>query len=118
MLDESGDLYRVVSKLLAEGPLSEPRFVVEPVHDARQNRIHQSSASVLTARERQIAVLLISRATNREIAREIGISPHTARHHSQSVLDKLGVRSRSHVRRALVDAGKRPARHDDTERGK
>ena len=51
----------------------------------------------LTPREAEVAALLVRRRTNREIARELGISPHTARHHVESVLAKLGVHSRRDV---------------------
>jgi DNA-binding CsgD family transcriptional regulator len=56
------------------------------------------SRATLTPREQQIVVLLASRATNKEIAATLGISAHTARHHTQSVLQKLGLKSRGEVR--------------------
>lgn len=49
----------------------------------------------LTARELDVARLLAEGRTNVAIARELGISPHTARHHTQRVLAKLGVHSRA-----------------------
>jgi DNA-binding CsgD family transcriptional regulator len=48
----------------------------------------------LTRREAQVACLLARRATNREIAEQLGMSPHTVRHHAENVFTKLGVRSR------------------------
>jgi DNA-binding CsgD family transcriptional regulator len=55
----------------------------------------QPAAGVrLTARERQVAALLARRATNAEIAAALGVSPHTARHHTEHVLQKLGLNSR------------------------
>ena len=48
----------------------------------------------LTAREAQVARLLARRATNREIAAELRVSPHTVRHHVESVFAKLGIHSR------------------------
>jgi DNA-binding CsgD family transcriptional regulator len=51
----------------------------------------------LTRREAQVARLLARRATNREIAEQLGMSPHTVRHHTENVFAKLGV----HSRRAL-----------------
>ena len=50
--------------------------------------------SRLTRRERQILVLLAGGADNHAIARELVISPETARTHIQKVLGKLGVHSR------------------------
>jgi DNA-binding CsgD family transcriptional regulator len=37
-----------------------------------------------------------------EISQELFISPHTARHHTERVLTKLGVHARTDVRTALV----------------
>ena len=56
----------------------------------------------LTAREAQVASLLAQRLTNDEIASALGISSHTARHHTESVLLKLGVTSRRALRRLLA----------------
>ena len=57
----------------------------------------------LTPRELQVASLLMHRLTNAEIARMLGISTHTARHHTESVLAKFGVRSREALRRAITE---------------
>jgi DNA-binding CsgD family transcriptional regulator len=57
----------------------------------------------LTVRELQVTSLLMHRLTNAEIARMLSISPHTARHHTENVLCKFGVRSRKALRRAIAD---------------
>ena len=57
----------------------------------------------LTVRELQVASLIMHRLTNAEIARMLGISPHTARHHTENVLAKFGVRSREALRRAVTE---------------
>jgi DNA-binding CsgD family transcriptional regulator len=57
----------------------------------------------LTVRELQVASLLMHRMTNLEIARTLRISPHTARHHTENVLAKLGVQSRKVLRRLVTD---------------
>lgn len=49
----------------------------------------------LTRRESEVAILLAQGASNIDIASILGISQHTARHHTQAVLTKLGARSRS-----------------------
>src|SRR5918994_4451311 len=48
----------------------------------------------LTRREVQVANLLAKGLSNQAIARELKISAHTARHHTQRVLSKLEVHSR------------------------
>lgn len=56
-----------------------------------QLRVHYG----MTQREAEVAKLLEEGCANLVIARRLGISPHTARHHTQRVLSKLGVHSRS-----------------------
>jgi DNA-binding NarL/FixJ family response regulator len=63
--------------------------------------------SVLTPRESEVMALLASGASNKAIARELGISPNTAKFHVAAVLVKLGARNRSDavaiaMRRGLV----------------
>jgi DNA-binding NarL/FixJ family response regulator len=49
----------------------------------------------LTPREVEVAMLIAEGCSNSVVARRLGISPHTARHHTQRVLGKLGVHSRA-----------------------
>ncbi|MGQ0815392.1 MAG: helix-turn-helix transcriptional regulator [Gemmatimonadota bacterium] len=58
----------------------------------------------LTRKEAAVAVLLASQLSNERIASELYISPHTARHHTQNILSKLGIRSRREVAAALAKA--------------
>jgi len=51
----------------------------------------------LTRRQAQVALLLAQRKSDREIASELCISPHTAHHHTEAVYLKLGVHSRAEV---------------------
>jgi DNA-binding CsgD family transcriptional regulator len=55
----------------------------------------------LTKRELDVTGLLLRGHSNREIAGRLNISAHTARHHTEKVLEKLGIRSRAAIRRAL-----------------
>jgi DNA-binding CsgD family transcriptional regulator len=48
----------------------------------------------LTRREVQVAMRLAQGRSNQAIAAELKISAHTARHHTQRILSKLGVHSR------------------------
>jgi DNA-binding NarL/FixJ family response regulator len=48
----------------------------------------------LTRREAQVAMFLSRGRSNQAIARELQISEHTARHHTQKILVKLEVHSR------------------------
>jgi DNA-binding NarL/FixJ family response regulator len=60
----------------------------------------------MTRRESEVALLLEEGCSNSVVAQRLDISPHTARHHTQRVLAKLGVHSRS-------EAGARLRRHLD-----
>jgi len=51
----------------------------------------------LTRRERQVAALVASGRTNRQIGRVLGISEKTAEVHLHHVMSKLDVRSRAEV---------------------
>jgi DNA-binding CsgD family transcriptional regulator len=51
----------------------------------------------LSPREIEVAHLLLAGRRNVEIARELGISESTARHHTHRVMEKLGVRSRAAI---------------------
>jgi len=55
----------------------------------------------LTPRETDVALLLAERQSCREIAVRLNMSFHTARCHTERILDKLGVRSKHDVRARL-----------------
>jgi ATP/maltotriose-dependent transcriptional regulator MalT len=57
----------------------------------------------LSRRELEVALLIAQGFSNREIAETIRVSTHTARHHTQHVLGKLGVRSRSRAAALIND---------------
>lgn len=56
----------------------------------------------LTVREIEVTRLLLRGESNREISDRLKISEHTARHHTERVLGKLGVRSRAAIPRAVA----------------
>jgi steroid delta-isomerase-like uncharacterized protein len=58
----------------------------------------------LTAREAEVAFLMAERATHKEIAKELGIKPNTARRHCERVLQKLDVHWKGDVEAALLRA--------------
>jgi len=58
----------------------------------------------LTAREADVAVLLAYGARNKTIADRLQISIHTARHHVEMVLTKLGAKNRTKVAVILISS--------------
>jgi DNA-binding NarL/FixJ family response regulator len=57
----------------------------------------------LSVRELEVALLLAEGRSNVEIATAVKVSTHTARHHTQHVLGKLGVRSRTRAAALISD---------------
>ena len=51
-------------------------------------------ANQLTARETEIAMLVLRGLSTREMSAELFISPHTVQDHLKSIFEKVGVRSR------------------------
>ena len=59
----------------------------------------------LTAREREVALLVVDRRTNPQIAEGLYLSPKTIETHLSNIFRKLGVSSRVEVARAVERAG-------------
>jgi DNA-binding CsgD family transcriptional regulator len=75
--------------------------------EALLGRLESASAAdgELTAREREVAVLLAEGLTNGEIARRLYISPRTAAVHVSNILAKLGMGNRAEVAAWAVRTG-------------
>ncbi|WP_445270198.1 helix-turn-helix transcriptional regulator [Streptomyces sp. DSM 41634] len=68
----------------------------------------------LTAREQDVAQLVVYGMSHTEIAGRLGISPHTVRDHLKKVFDKTGVNSRGRLLRLLYFSHYQP----DVETGR
>lgn len=55
----------------------------------------ETPSTALTDRERHVLDLLATGATNREIASDVHLSPHTVKEHVSSLYRKLGARNRA-----------------------
>jgi DNA-binding NarL/FixJ family response regulator len=62
-------------------------------------------AALLTERERQVATAVAEGASNKEIARQLGITERTVKAHTGAIFEKLGVRDRMQL--SLVVNGRR-----------
>jgi DNA-binding NarL/FixJ family response regulator len=51
-------------------------------------------SKILTPRERAVALLIGGGLSNKEVARELGLSPGTVKIHLYNIFQKLGVRNR------------------------
>ena len=63
-------------------------------HAAALRVIDAKGAALLSKREEQVVKLVADGRSNREIAREMGLSEHTIKNHLFRIFDKLGVSSR------------------------
>jgi DNA-binding NarL/FixJ family response regulator len=70
----------------------------------RSTAVPDEIASVLSARELEVLLLLDEHLTTEEIAKRLFISEHTVRSHVKSLLRKLGVSSRREALEALSAA--------------
>ncbi len=65
----------------------------------------RAAVDTLTAREHEVLSLLAAGLSNREIAHRLSISERTARTHVSSILDKLGLRSRTQAALYAIQQG-------------
>lgn len=76
---------------------------LERLPPRQRTRAELCQLYALTGTEVEVALLLALGRSNAEIAEARGISPHTARRHTERVLHKLGVRSRAEIARRLTE---------------
>jgi DNA-binding CsgD family transcriptional regulator len=84
--------------------VAEQREPEDAEKEAARDEAELRRAYRLTRRQAQVARCLARRYTNEEIAHELVISAHTARHHTERVLEKLRLRRRHDVAARLRDA--------------
>jgi DNA-binding CsgD family transcriptional regulator len=97
--------YTVRGTLMPEGVLASTRVIMValcPRMPARAGEAELQERFGLTQRQARVALLLADGRSNAEIACVLSISPHTARHHTEQVLLKLGAKSRAEVASKLL----------------
>jgi ATP/maltotriose-dependent transcriptional regulator MalT len=72
----------------------------------QRGRADATGVAALTARELEVARLIVDRRTNAEIASELFLSPKTVETHIRNLFHKLDVSSRVDVARAVERAGR------------
>ena len=89
-------LERAVVYVLSEEEPKPPTLVAVLEQQQPQPPADEPSER-LTAREREVALLVGRGLTNRQIAKEFSNSKRTAEHHVARILKRLGLHSRSQV---------------------
>ncbi len=95
-------------RLVEPGEDADVAAVAPRAEDRRDVDAVSIGAFQLTARERDVLALMAEGCSNKEIARVLGISVHTAKFHVGSLLDKLDATGRtdavSHAaRRGIIE---------------
>jgi DNA-binding CsgD family transcriptional regulator len=90
--EEIAAALREVSSFELVGTDEQPDVLVVPGRHAAEAT---DSGLGLTARELEVLALLAEGASNKLIARRLGISTHTAKYHVASLLEKLDAVSRT-----------------------
>ena len=96
----AGSLYRVHAALVNEVILGRAGGVLVTLERATPELLTVEALREqfgLTRKEAEVALLLARGKSNAEIAKELVVSPHTVRRHTERVLQKVDVRSRSGV---------------------
>lgn len=96
--------YRVTATLLSPGLLAGDACILIALDIPARKPLSDEELRVrflLTTREVEVARLLAQGKQTAELAEALGVSTHTARHHTERVLSKLGVKTRAAVAAAL-----------------
>lgn len=78
---------------------------VEESRSAASASTAQTALARLTAREREVALLMAEGKASKVIARELGISDKTVQVHRHNTMEKLGLHSAAEVARLLMTSG-------------
>jgi DNA-binding CsgD family transcriptional regulator len=97
--------YRIRATLISAGLLSNDASVLIALEVPERKPLSDEELRqryMLTAREVEVARLLAVGKQTSEVAEALGVSTHTARHHTEHVLAKLGVKTRAAVAALLL----------------
>ncbi|HSJ73325.1 MAG TPA: helix-turn-helix transcriptional regulator, partial [Miltoncostaeaceae bacterium] len=96
-------------RLEADTGAPEIAVIVEAARPAQLAAVVMSAYG-LTPRERDVAQQVVSGASTAEAAAALHISPYTLQDHLKSIFDKVGVRSRAELTKAVFDRHYAPRR--------
>jgi DNA-binding CsgD family transcriptional regulator len=76
------------------------RLLVQLLHEELAhdwNRVEREESARLTPRQRQVLAQLMAGASEKELAHELNVSPHTAHEHVKAIHRAFGARSRGEL---------------------
>ena len=97
----------LMQRLLASTQAAMSRMPVAALTQDVANPAIADRLATLTRREQEVACAIANGASNKEIARQLGITERTVKAHTGSVFQKLKARDRLHL--ALMINGQRPS---------
>jgi non-specific serine/threonine protein kinase len=102
----------VIAEIAAALPDAEPRATFErgaaallPAETTSARRVEAERHGGLTAREREVALLVARGKSNRNIAGDLVLSERTVETHVTNILLKLGFTSRAQIAAWVVESG-------------
>jgi DNA-binding NarL/FixJ family response regulator len=99
LLDGAATAQQIEAALHAAAGASSPRGVPEPAIEQRprgfEELAERAAGVLLTPRELDVLAAIGAGASNKAIARDLGISLHTVKFHIESLFRKLGARTRA-----------------------
>lgn len=93
-----------------KGGLSFPADMIDAILAPGVKPSSEEAQVPLTARERQVLVLLVEGLANKEVARKLGISVRTAETHREHLSRKLGIASIAGLTKYAIQQGLTPLR--------
>lgn len=97
----------LMQRLLASTQAAMSRMPVGALPQAATDPAFADRLATLTRREQEVAHAVANGSSNKEIARQLGITERTVKAHTGSVFQKLNARDRLHL--ALMVNGQRPS---------
>ena len=94
-------LVQIMTELASPGTVEHIRSVLRALDLLVPNAV--AGWSTLSERERDVLSALSAHVTTKAIARTLGLSPETVKHHLKRIFSKLGVHSRTEALRRLAN---------------